>query len=90
MHSTPVRNLPNGTRAGNHAAGQVIRRLGLRHAAAADVRKHLRQQDAGDEAHERRDGEQPQPRRSQAEQAVAGLLDRHREQDRGRGRRRRR
>ena len=51
MHSTPVRNLPNGTRAGNHAARQVVRRLGLRHAAAAHVGKHLRQQNARDEAH---------------------------------------
>ena len=32
--------------AGNHAARQVIRRLGLRHAAAAHVGKHLRQQES--------------------------------------------
>ena len=82
MQSTPVRNLPSGT-GPDHAARQVIRRFGLRHAAAAHVRKDLRQQKPGDEAHERRDGEQAQTRRSQAKQPVAGLFDRQREQDGG-------
>ena len=50
MQSTPVRNLPIGTRAGNVAAVEPIRRLGLRHAAAANIREDRRQQNAGDEA----------------------------------------
>ena len=83
MQRTPVRNLPNGTRAGITPPCQVIRRFGLRDAAATDVRKHLRQQDAGHDAHERRDGEEAQPRRGEAEQAMAGLLDRHGEEDGG-------
>ena len=44
--------------AGDHAAREVVGRLGLGHAAAAHVRKHLRQQHARDDADEHGDREE--------------------------------
>ena len=65
----------------NHAARQVVRRLGLRHAAPSHVGKHLRQQHARHQTHERRHEQQPAARWRQAEQSVARLLDGDREDD---------
>ena len=72
--------------AGDHSAGQVVRRFGLRNAAPAHIGKDLGQQESGDEAHERGDGKESKTRRRQAEQPMAGLLDGDREQHRGEAR----
>ena len=63
---------------GDHTPGQVIRSFGLRNAAPANIWKHLGQQDSGDDAHQWRNGKEPETRRSEAEQPVARLFDSHR------------
>ena len=76
----------DGHPARDDAASEMVRRLGLRHAAATHVGEHARQQESGQEAHERWDRKQPQPRRSKPEQTVADLIDASRKQHRGKSR----